>query len=141
CDVNDGTGDTDRIIINSDGTDGTFMVNSIVVEVGIDAIGDVVQVEGLRVDGVNFDFDQSVVNDLTGLNSNRMAFDIIGASILGSGRYVQTIVAESDTTPDIEVELFCDADGVGDITIGDEDIIVSGWKKPTENISITYSET
>jgi hypothetical protein len=140
CDVAGGPADLDRIIINGDSD---LMVTGVLLRsAGVDEVADSIFVDSLRVDDVPF-FIAS--EDLTGsatiANAN---LDIMGLtrppSFVGAQpRHMPTTVAATGAgTNDLEIFLTCDSSTTSDITWAS--ILVSGWRKADDTITVTYDE-
>ncbi|MEM6641319.1 MAG: hypothetical protein AAF610_15630 [Pseudomonadota bacterium] len=141
------------IIIDSNGTAGTFAVNSIhVATSGLSGAGSNLRVElnEMRIDGTLFSFKtDTLVADSASGSSIRESFDILGApirsgislgvaanSVYTAGRVPHELVADSAGSSDIRVQLFCRSDSI-DVSLNT--ITVTGWKRASDTITVSYT--
>ena len=135
-----------EILVETDGED-TFVLNSILIKRG-QMFPDVdflfISVNSLVIDGTNFDTrTENIFLDTTQSQTAVLhSADILGMPIrIGSlnndnteGGVVPNQVVADDS---VKVRMFCRTDGAEDFNIGV--IRVSGWKRPADNISVTYT--
>ena len=139
------------IVIDGNGSDGTFSVSAVNVRTsGIPfsetAIG--VSLSRVVVDGSRFDFVTGplVVSGEAGSSIDE-SFNILGAYVgkfggtaptddaVSAGRVPHQLVANSSGANDVRLDLFCRVDTVNlDLVT----ISVTGWKRASDTISVTY---
>jgi len=135
-----------KIIIDSDGAD-PFTVTSLIVKRGFQN----------PVDFLFLSVNEITINGTVLAGPTGNLFDPVfgqflltqGADIMGmpvrrggdvgnaepGGNLPHEIVAEGDSPEDVRVQLFCRSDE-RDLEI--ETVLVAGWKKPTDTITVTY---
>lgn len=135
-----------RIIIDGDGAD-VFNLNSVLVKRGPQNPVDFLflSVNGLTIDGTFFETRTGNLFDpLFGEFAVEQAADIMGMPVRRGGSIAEPkpggnvphqVVAAGGGDEDVTVHLFCRSDEQ-DLEI--ETILVAGWKKPVDTISVTY---
>lgn len=146
CDAAATPSSNPRIVIDSDGSD-PFAVNSILIKRApmnpVDFL--FLSVNGVSIDGTFFETRTGNLFDpLFGEFAVQQAADIMGMPVRrgGSvsdpepgGNVPHEIVAEGAGAEDVRVTLFCRSD-LRDLSI--EAVLVAGWKRPGDTISVTY---
>lgn len=138
-----------RIQIDSDASEGTFIVTSILVEADFpDDLNEfeLLELTSLSIDGSSFGIaTASLVAPVAG--STDRSFDLMGTPVTKTrsaddpgGNFPHQIVAQSEGSSDIVVTFFCRSGlnpaGPGELRFNL--IQVSGWKRPGETISVTF---
>ncbi len=146
CDSGPSGSSNPKIVIDSDGR-ATFVVTSILVKRGFMNPVDFtfLSVNSVEIDGTVFDTRTgNLFGPLGGEFAVMQSADILGmpvrlAGLLPDpqpgGNVPHQIVADGDGDLDIRVQLFCRSD-FQDMNI--ETILVAGWKKPRDTVSVTY---
>lgn len=146
CDEKDQDGSANpEILIETDGED-TFVLNSILIKRGnLHPLVDFmfISVNALVIDGTTFDTRTGNIflDPSQTQTAVRHSADILGMPIrigqIGSeteGGVVPNQVVADDS---VKVEMFCRTDGAEDFDVSV--VRVSGWKRPEDNISVTYT--
>lgn len=135
-----------KILIDSDGSD-PFTLGSVLIKRAPQNPVDFtfLTVNGVTINGTFFETRTGNLFDpLFGEFAVQQGADIMGMPVRrgGSiddakpgGNVPHLIVAEADGSPDVSFTLFCRSDNQ-DLEI--EAILVAGWKKPADAISVTY---
>ena len=138
-----------EIIIDSDGME-PFTLNSVLIKRGFQNPVDFLflSVNGVTIDGTFFETRTgSLFDPLFGEFQVEQAADIMGMPVrrggaaqlfeepLPGGNVPHEIVALGDGPEDVRFLLFCRSDEQ-DLEI--ETVLVAGWKKPGDTISVTY---
>ena len=146
CDSGPSGSSNPRIVIDSDGAS-PFQVDSILIKRAFQNPTDFtfLALNGVEVDGTFFETRTANLFDpLFGEFAVQQAADIMGMPVrrggtINSGKpggnVPHRIVAEGDGSEDVKVMLFCRSD-LQDLSI--ETVLVAGWKKPTDTITVTY---
>lgn len=137
-----------EISIESDGTEGNFVVTSILLKTagtGVPITGFfALSINSVSINGMKFDTRTGNLVGATDGSGVLESADLMGMPVRRSsfsgdqdpgGNFPHQIVANSEGVNDILVRLFCRSD--------DEDldiaaVAVSGWKQAGENITVTY---
>jgi len=138
CDAAGGSGTTRFIIIDGDGTTGHFIVTSVsVFFFGVDSASDIIKLSSFKVDT----FTRSVNSiDLIGTGTAQHQFELLGIALIDTdAKMVRQIAALSTGTEDIKLNIFCNAGTTSDIFLIAGDVLVSGWKKPLDTISVSIT--
>ena len=145
-----GTGTSNpEIIIDSDGAEGEFVITSIIVKTGHPGVPATgfrdFAVNYVEIDGILFD---TVTGNLLGPTDGSGVLesaDLMGTPVrrsgdtdapLAGGNFPHQIVALSGGADDIVVRFFCSSVD-DDITI--DRILVAGWKRPADTVTVTFT--
>ena len=135
-----------EILIDSDGDDGYFLVNSILLKSNVPSTGFLaLSVNSVTLNGTEFDTrTYSVVDFVDGSGVDHSA-DLMGmptrqTSVSDTdratgGNFPNELIAENAGTSNIEIRMFARSD---DSDLSVDTVRVSGWKKPGDNISVSY---
>jgi len=145
CDSGPAPSSNPQIIIDSDGTD-AFVVTSILIKRAFMNPVDFMflSVNTVRINGTGFDTRTgNLFGPIGGEFGVLQSADILGMPVRQTsiidptpgGNVPHQIVASGAGTGDINVQLFCRSD-VQDMSLAT--ILVAGWKKPADTISVTY---
>jgi hypothetical protein len=146
CDAAGGTASNPGIVIDSNGS-GPFVVTSILIKRAYQNPTDFMflSLNGLTVDGTFFETRTGNLFDpLFGEFAVEQSADILGMPVRRGGliqdakpggNVPHEVVAEGAGTEDVRVQLFCRSD-LQDLQI--ETVVVAGWKRPGDTISVTY---
>jgi hypothetical protein len=149
CDsAGDGTSDP-LIAIDSDGAEGAFVVTSLLLKTTTPGIPEIgfrnLSLNTIQIDGERFD---TTTGNLLGPADGSGVLesgDILGMPVRRSGELdapldgasvPHQIVAESAGADDIVVELFC---STTDEDVSFDTILVAGWKRPADTITVTFT--
>lgn len=137
-----------EIHINSDGTDGDFVITSILLKTagtGVPITGFyALSINSVTINGLKFDTRTGNLVGATDGSGVLESADLMGTPIRRThmsgtqdpgGNFPHQIVAESNGVNDVMVRLFCRSD---DEDLNIAAVAVSGWKKPSDNISVSY---
>ena len=135
--------------IDSDGADGEFVVTSILFLTTLPGVPDTgflgFQVNHVEVDSQRF---HTRTGNLLGPTDGPGVYesvDVMGAPVrrssdsespIAGGNFPHEIVAESANTDDIHINFFC---GTDDDDVSFSAIKVSGWKRPADTITLTFT--
>lgn len=135
-----------RIIVDADGMD-TFVLTSVLIKRGFQNPTDFLflSLNGVEINGTYFETRTGNLFDpLFGEFAVQQSADILGMPVRRGG-LIQTaepggnvphqVIAEGGGVEDVRFTLFCRSDNQ-DLDI--EAILVAGWKKPGDTISVTY---
>jgi hypothetical protein len=138
-----------EIVIDGDGTVGAFVVTSILLLTtppGIPTTGfESFRINHLEIDGDRFytrsgdllgPTDGDGVYESTDLMGTPVRRNEDAAAPLAGGNFPHQIVAESADPDDIHVSFFCSTD---DTDISFATVLVAGWKRPADTITVTYT--
>jgi len=139
---------TPEIVIDSDGTEGEFVVTSILIGTtppGIPETGfESLTVNHLEIDGDRFYIRTgNLLGPTDGLGVYE-AMDLMGTPVrrngdndapLAGGNFPHQIVAQSNDTDDIHIDFFCSSD---DVDLSFDHILVAGWKRPADTVTVTF---
>jgi hypothetical protein len=135
-----------RIIIDSSGTSGSFVVSSVLVKTSdIPATGfQFLSLNSVTINGTLFDTSTANLTGNAGGTAVLESFDLLGAPVRRSsivadytpgGNVPHQIVADSAGFNDVDIQLFCRTD-IEDLNI--QTVVVAGWKRLDETITVTY---
>lgn len=137
-----------QILVESDGTEGNFVVTSILLKTagtGVPTSGFfALSINSVTINGMKFDTRTGNLVGATDGSGVLESADLMGTPVRRShmsgsqepgGNFPHQIVANSYGLNDIMVRLFCRSD-IEDLNISA--VAVSGWKQAGENISVTY---
>ncbi|MFK8018053.1 MAG: hypothetical protein AB8G17_21735 [Gammaproteobacteria bacterium] len=135
-----------QIIIDGNADDGTFLVSSVLVKTnGVPASGfQFLALNGVIIDDTVFDTNTANLTGHIG-TSIRESFDVLGKPVsvnssntdqTGGGNVPHQIIANSEGSNDIIFRFFCRSD-TSNFDIAN--VLVSGWKRVDETISVTYT--
>jgi hypothetical protein len=137
-----------QIVIDSNGNTGSFVVTSILLktaDTGVPTSGFVaLSINSVRIDGTLFDTRTGNLvgpTDGTGVleSADLMGTPVRRSSFGGSqepgGNFPHQIVADSDGSDDIRVQLFCRSD---DQDLNVAVVAAAGWKQPDDTITVRY---
>ncbi|WP_193367903.1 hypothetical protein [Pelagibius marinus] len=140
---------TAEIVIDSDGAEGEFVVTSIIFGTtvpGVPLTGfEAFSINHLEVDGDRFYIRSGNLLGPTDGSGVYEATDIMGTpsrrngdseAPLAGGNFPHQIVAQSNDTDDIHINFFCSSD---DDDLSFANILVAGWKRPADTITVTYT--
>ena len=147
CDSGPSPSSNPLIHIDSDGTD-PFVVTSILVRRGFMNPVDFMflTVGSVQIDGTRFDTrTRNLFGPIGGEFAVMQAADILGTPVLQTwppdpeaptgGNVPHQIIANGTGPGDISIRLFCRSDNQ-DMSL--DTVLVAGWKKPGDTISVTY---
>lgn len=145
CDSGPSPSSNPEIVIDSNGTD-AFVVTSILIKRAFMNPVDFMflSVNSVRINGTNFDTRTgNLFGPIGGEFGVLQSADILGMPVRQTsiidpapgGNVPHQIVASGAGAGDIRVELFCRSDAQ-DMSLAT--ILVAGWKKPADTISVTY---
>ncbi len=136
-----------EIHIDSDGEEGEFVITSILVRsapsLPLTGFSNLT-INKVVIDGYSFDTKTGNILDPTFGSGVAESADLMGTSVirnpdvnnpLPGGSFPNQIVAESEGADDVWIQLFCSS-SVDDLTI--DQILVAGWKRPADTITLTY---
>lgn len=139
---------TPEVTIDSDGTSGSFVVTSIMLRTvapGVPETGfEAFSINNVTIDGELFD---TRTGDLLGPTDGSgvlESVDLMGTPVRRSGdrtdptrggNFPHQIVADSAGSDDIRITMFCSSD---DADLSIEAVLVAGWKRPADTITVTY---
>jgi hypothetical protein len=148
CDSAGDTTSNPRIAIDSDGTAGEFVVTSILLKTTAPGIPETgfrdLTLNYIRIDGEQFDTRTANLLGPTDGSGVLESADILGTPVRRSGDHEapplggnvpHQIVAQSAEASDVELELFC---STTDQDISFDTILVAGWKRPADSVTVTY---
>jgi len=135
------------ITIDSDAASGTFMVTSVLIKTqDIPLAGfQFLSLNSLILDGISYDTKTPNLTGSSGGSGVQESFEMLGAPVALSGdlndhtigaSVPREIVANSAGVGDIIFQMFCRSD-VETMTIAN--VVVAGWKRPSETVTVTYS--
>ena len=140
---------TPNLEIDSDGTEGHFVVTSMIFLTelpGVPVTGfDAFNINHLEVDAERFYTRSGNLLGPTDGPGVYESIDIMGvplrrnadyANPVAGGNFPHQIVAESNDTDDIHISFFCSS---ADDDISFSRIQVSGWKRPGDTITVTFT--
>lgn len=147
CDSAGGGTSNPEIHIDSDGEEGEFVITSILVR-----SAPALPTTGFRnltinkvvIDGDSFDTKTGNILDPTFGSGVAESADLMGTSVirnpdpsdpLPGGSFPHQIVAQSAGLEGVSIQLFCSSFD-DDLTI--DRILVAGWKRPADSITVTY---
>jgi len=138
CDTLDGGFEIHSITIENDGTSGVFLITSISVQFrGVNDAADEIIYSDVTIDGNTF----LINSQVTGTSTAPHTFEVLGVP-LGFGadaNFMHQIAAESSGSSDVILRVVCSAVGTENITIDTNAIQVSGWKLPSDTVTVTFS--
>lgn len=137
-----------EIIVDGEGTTGNFVVTSILLKTAAPGVPETgfqsFSINNVSIDGELFD---TRTGDLVGPTDGSgvlESVDLMGtpvrrsgdkADLLPGGNFPHQIVADSDGSDDIRIQLFCSSN---DDDLNLEGVLVAGWKRPADTITVTY---
>lgn len=137
-----------EIVIDSDGTNASFVVTSILLRTAAPGVPETgfqsFSINNVSIDGELFD---TRTGDLVGPTDGSgvlESVDLMGTPVrrsgdktdlLSGGNFPHQIVADSDGSDDIRIQLFCSSD---DQDLNIDGVLVAGWKRPADTITVTY---
>ena len=137
-----------QIIVDSDGAAGFFIINSILVEADAPQLGfEALSINQVRIDGV--EFDARTGNLVGGIDGSGVveAAELLGTPVRTTslsapeqetgGNFPHQITALNADVDDVRIRLFARSDNT-DLDISK--IRVTGWKRPNDEITLTYVE-
>jgi hypothetical protein len=140
---------TAEVIIDSDGAEGEFVVTSILLGTtvpGVPSTGfEAFTINHLEIDGDRFYIRSGNLLGPTDGAGVYEATDIMGTpsrrnsdreAPLAGGNFPHQIVAQSNDSDDVRINFFCSSD---DDDLSFADILVAGWKRPADTITVTYT--
>jgi hypothetical protein len=145
CDSGPSPSSNPEIVIDSNGTD-AFVVTSILIKRGFMNPVDFMflSVNSVQINGTGFDTRTgNLFGPIGGEFGVLQSADILGMTVRQTsivdpapgGNVPHQIVAGGSGAQDVKVELFCRSDNQ-DMNLAT--ILVAGWKKPGDTISVTY---
>lgn len=149
CDSAGSGTSTPEIVIDSDGAEGEFVVTSILLKTEAPGIPETgfrdLTLNHIGIDGELFDTQTGNLMGPAGGSGVLESADILGTPVRRSedheapplgGNVPHQIVAQSTGASDVLVELFCSST---DDDLNFETILVAGWKRPADTITVTYT--
>jgi len=149
CDSAGDSTSTPSIAIDSDGAEGEFVITSILLKTTAPGIPETgfrdLTLNYIRIDGEQFDTRTANLLGPTDGSGVLESADILGTPVRRSGDHEapplggnvpHQIVAQSAGSSDVEVELFC---STTDTDISFDTILVAGWKRPADTITVTFT--
>lgn len=149
CDSAGSGTSTPEITIDSDGTEGHFVITSVLIltaSPGVPETG----LRGFSINHVDIDGERfyTRTGDLLGRAAGvgvHESVDLMGTPIrrtsdadapIAGGNFPHQIVAISDDINDVSISMFCASD---DDDLSFARIQVSGWKRPADTITVTFT--
>jgi hypothetical protein len=137
-----------EIHIDSDGATGSFVVVSILLRTAAPGVPETgfraFSVNNVIIDGELFDTRTGNLLGPTDGSGVLESVDLMATPVrrsadlddpLPGGGFPHQIVADSDGSDDIRIRLFCSSD---DDDLNIDGLLVSGWKRPADTITVTY---